>query len=161
MAPDRLLAASCLPPACLLTLLSSRGCLHSRIRHAISTTGPAGPYKAHDVSFPVWGHEPTVARAPTGEYAMFWSASFGKDVPCSRVQCPNGDNGNSVIDGEQCLPDTDCVYRPPMRSYMAYAAGPAGPWSAPQLVASPEGEEVGGYLEMAAPLTTLMAPACH
>jgi len=114
---------------------------NSRIRHAISTTGPAGPYKAHDVSFPVWGHEPTVARAPTGEYAMFWSASFGKDVPCSRVQCPNGDNGNSVIDGEQCLPDTDCVYRPPMRSYMAYAAGPAGPWSAPQLVASPEGEE--------------------
>ena len=45
---------------------------------------PRGP-KALDVAEGVWGHEPTAARAPTGEYALFWTANFGKEVPCTRV----------------------------------------------------------------------------
>ncbi len=114
---------------------------NSRIRHAVSTSGPTGPYKAHDVSFGVWGHEPTAARAPTGEYVLFWTASFEEDVPCSRTQCPNGDDGDSIIDGEQCLPDTDCTYRPPLLSYMSYATNPEGPWSEPVEVPSPPGFE--------------------
>ena len=46
---------------------------NSRIRHAVSHTGPLGPYVPTDVAEPVWGHEPTAARAPTGEYVLFWT----------------------------------------------------------------------------------------
>ena len=41
---------------------------NSRVRHAVSRTGPFGPYEPQDIAFGLWGHEPTVARAPTGEY---------------------------------------------------------------------------------------------
>ena len=58
---------------------------NSRIRHAVSTTGPYGPYEPRDIAFGLWGHEPTVARAPTGEYVLFWTAHFGEEVPCSGV----------------------------------------------------------------------------
>ena len=46
--------------------------LNSRIRHAVSRTGPYGPYEPQDIAFGLWGHEPTVARAPTGECVLFW-----------------------------------------------------------------------------------------
>lgn len=107
---------------------------NSRIRHAVSRTGPYGPYEPQDIAFGLWGHEPTVARAPTGEYVLFWTAHFGDEVPCSRVPCRDGDNGDSVMDAEHCLNIHDCVYNPELNSYMSYASDPAGPWSPPVLV---------------------------
>ncbi len=109
---------------------------NSRIRHAISKT-PAGPYEPQDIAEGVWGHEPTVARAPTGEFVMFWTATPGTtEVPCSKVECPHGHNGDTIL-GPECLPDTKCVYRPVLSTYMAYAHNPAGPWSPPAKVPSP------------------------
>lgn len=113
---------------------------NSRIRHAISTTGPHGPFKPADVAEGVWGHEPTAARAPTGEFVLFWTAKVGGDVPCSRKVCAHGDDGNSIIGTPDCLPDTQCTYRPTLSTYMAYAKDPAGPWSTPVLVPSPNGD---------------------
>ena len=111
---------------------------NSRIRHAVSRTGPGGPYEAQNVSFGVFGHEPTAARAPTGEFVLWWTASFDQaNVPCSRKQCTHGDNGNSVVDGKYCLPDTQCTYLPQLNTYMSYASQPEGPWATPQLVPSP------------------------
>ena len=40
----------------------------------------AGPYVAQDLAQGVWGHEPAAARAPTGEYVLWWTASFGDQV---------------------------------------------------------------------------------
>ena len=114
---------------------------NSRIRHAVSTTGPTGPYLPHDISEGLWGHEPTVARAPTGEYALFWTAHFGKEnVPCSRTPCDDCRDGETTIGrSATCLPDTRCTYRPQLLSYMAFAPDPAGPWSTPQPIPSPPG----------------------
>lgn len=121
---------------------------NSQIRHAISRTGPTGPYEPQDIAFGVWGHEPTAARAPTGEYVLFWTAKFGDDVPCSHQQCGHGNNGDTVVDDQYCLPDTKCVYRPDLTTYMSYSKDPAGPWSAPVLV--PKGAFGDGDTNLAA-----------
>jgi len=120
---------------------------NSRIRHAVSRTGPYGPYEPQDIAFGLWGHEPTVARAPTGEYVLFWTAHFGSEVPCSRVPCGDGDNGNSVMDGKNCSDIHDCVYNPALNSYMSHASDPAGPWSTPVLV--PKGSFGSGDTNLA------------
>ena len=86
----------------------------------------------------VWGHEPTAARAPTGEFVLFWTAHFGDEVPCSRRVCAHGDDGDTpAARTGDCLPDSQCVYRPVLSTYMAYATDPAGPWSTPVLVPAP------------------------
>ena len=112
---------------------------NSRIRHAVSKNGPLGPYEPADVAFGLWGHEPTVARAPaTGEYVMFWTAYLDgehHEVPCSGTPCQDGDNGNSVMDpAKHCLNIHDCTVGINLSSYMSYAVDPAGPWSEPALV---------------------------
>ncbi|GMH67227.1 hypothetical protein TrLO_g1397 [Triparma laevis f. longispina] len=104
---------------------------NSRIRHAVSDDGVN--FMSSDVTSPVWGHEPTAARAPTGEYVVFFTANF-ETIPCSGVECKNSDNGNTVIDGENCLPDTQCNEIPDLLTYMIYSKDPAGPWSEPVLV---------------------------
>ena len=115
---------------------------NSRIRHAVSSAGPDGPYEAHDVAEGLWGHEPTAARAPTGEYVLYWTADLSKEVPCTKIPCDHCSNGEStgvLANASHCLPDTQCTYRPPLRSYMSYAKHADGPWSAPQMVPSPPG----------------------
>jgi hypothetical protein len=108
---------------------------NSQVRHAVSRTGPYGPYEPQDITSGLWGHEPTAARAPTGEYVLFWTAHFGDRVPCSGIPCGDGDNGNSVMDPKKhCLNIHDCVYDTNLNSYMSYAKEPAGPWSEPALV---------------------------
>ena len=119
---------------------------NSRIRHAVSRT-PLGPYEPRDVAFGLWGHEPTVARAPTGEYVLFWTAHFGSEVPCSGIPCGDGDDGNSVMSAPHCLNIHDCVVSADLSSYMSYATDPAGPWSEPALV--PKGSFGSGDTNLA------------
>ena len=110
---------------------------NSQIRHAVATRAD-GPFEARDLAEPVWGHEPTAARAPTGEYVLFWTASFGKDVPCSKKPCEHCNDGDSIIDASPtCLPDTRCTYTVPLLTYMSYARAPNGPWSKPEPLPSP------------------------
>jgi len=71
---------------------------------------------------------------------LFWTAHFGRDVPCSRSACEDCRGGGTTVGGD-CLPDTRCTYSPPLLSYMSHAPGPAGPWSSPQVVPSPAGFE--------------------
>jgi len=68
-------------------------------------------FVSSDITSPVWGHEPTAARAPIGEYVVFFTANFD-EIPCSGVECMNRDNGNSVVDEGTCLPDTQCISYP-------------------------------------------------
>ena len=107
---------------------------NSQVRHAVSHSGPYGPFEPQEIVYGLWGHEPTVARAPTGEYVLFWTAHFGDQVPCSGIPCQTGDNGNSVMDAPHCLNIHDCVCNTNLNSYMSYAKEPAGPWSEPVLV---------------------------
>tara|TARA_B110000208_G_scaffold191913_1_gene260913 strand:+ start:2531 stop:4003 length:1473 start_codon:yes stop_codon:yes gene_type:complete len=121
---------------------------NSRVRHAVSRNGPLGPFLPADIAFGLWGHEPTVARAPSGEYVLFWTAHFGSEVPCSGIPCEDGNNGNSVMDPRKhCLNIHDCTNPTDLNSYMSYSQNPAGPWSTPALV--PKGDFGSGDTNLA------------
>merc|ERR1740117_191221 len=54
---------------------------NSQVVHAVADS-PLGPWTRRDTVFPVFAHEPTVARAPTGEYVMYFTGTgpaYGDD----------------------------------------------------------------------------------
>lgn len=122
-------------------------CSNSQIVHAVSPT-PTGAYSRADVAQKIWSHEPTVARAPTGEFVMMFTSS------------PWGPNGQPPVNATHFQP-CDCtsldstkkcgwsdltdgipgVTPPPigylsrgMPTFMSYAKNPAGPWSEPMSI---------------------------
>lgn len=52
--------------------------------------------------------------------------------------------GNTIVDDENCLPDTQCTQQQDLLTYMIYADDPKGPWSEPVLVPSPEAWDTVG-----------------
>jgi hypothetical protein len=91
------------------------------------------PFEVQDVAFRPFSHEPTVARAPTGEYVMwFTSADWGPTgAPpvhghkvCDCTSASGLDEcGWSNLDGKSGLP-----------TFMSFAKRPEGPWSEPVLI---------------------------
>jgi hypothetical protein len=81
---------------------------------------------------PVFAHEPTVARAPTGEYVMYFTTNFG-EKPGSQCAppCDCGSNGTSCL---SCPNDQQCTSHADLSTRMSIAKSPEGPWSAPVLV---------------------------
>lgn len=114
---------------------------NSQIIHAVADD-PRRPwhFKRKAVVFPVWSHEPSVVRAPTGEYVMYFSTTVGHppgkdEIPCSGALCP-GRNGTSDI---SCPADNTCALPKSawsMHTRMSYASTPYGPWSPPQTLPS-------------------------
>eukprot|EP01049_Picozoa_sp_SAG25_P011196 SAG25_NODE_1333_length_3276_cov_3.560277_2_plen_190_part_00 len=86
---------------------------------------------------PVFAHEPTVSRAPTGEYVMYYTTNYGEQ-PGSQCNppCVCGHNGTSCL---QCPNDQQCHAKPrsPLSTRMSWANTTDGPWSKPVLVPSP------------------------
>ena len=101
---------------------------NSEVWHATSTS-PYGPFKPQGVAIPAEAHEPIVARAPTGEYVMWFS---------SGVQGPGG--LRPVVGGQSCDCTTDqgiarCEYQVKhgaFPTFMSWSPHPQGPWSSPR-----------------------------
>lgn len=77
-----------------------------------------------DMIFPIFTHEPSMSRGPSGEWVLYWSGypqNHSLGPPCRDV-CSDG-----------WTPRTGCALprggSPP--TYMSWAHGPDGPWSAP------------------------------
>eukprot|EP01052_Picozoa_sp_SAG31_P043711 SAG31_NODE_7371_length_1707_cov_2.520522_1_plen_75_part_00 len=50
---------------------------NSQVVHAVSDS-LSQPFRRKEVVFPAFAHEPTVARAPSGEFVMYFTgAAFG------------------------------------------------------------------------------------
>lgn len=70
----------------------TNGCLlemwtkNSRIDHAISRTGPTGPYQFHDVAINTWSHNPAPLALPDGTYAIVHIGS-GDGSPNGGINC--------------------------------------------------------------------------
>eukprot|EP00472_Partenskyella_glossopodia_P005560 CAMPEP_0197526796 /NCGR_PEP_ID=MMETSP1318-20131121/19407_1 /TAXON_ID=552666 /ORGANISM="Partenskyella glossopodia, Strain RCC365" /LENGTH=414 /DNA_ID=CAMNT_0043081137 /DNA_START=30 /DNA_END=1274 /DNA_ORIENTATION=- len=110
---------------------------NSQVVHAVADD-PSKPFHftRQEVVWPVFAHEPTVSRAPTGEYVMFFTTNYGqKQIPCTGKSC-FGFNGTS---DPSCPNDQQCTLSPPepLSTRMSYAKEPSGPWSEPVLVPSP------------------------
>lgn len=85
----------------------------------------------------MFAHEPTVSRAPTGEWVMFFTTNFG-EKPGSQCgpPCHCGHNGTSCL---SCPNDQQCSATPrsPMSTRMSWSNTTDGPWSTPVLIPSP------------------------
>ena len=111
---------------------------NSQIVHAVASS-PEAPFRFERKApvWPVFAHEPTVSRAPSGEFVMFFSSSMleGRGIPCTGVSC-RGENGTSA---PSCRNDQQCNVSMPLPTLMAYSppGKPEGPWSHPTPVPSP------------------------
>ena len=95
-------------------------------------------FQRKETVFPVFAHEPTVSRAPSGEYVMFYSTNYGqKRIPCTGYSC-HGFNGTSDL---SCPNDQQCTISEPLLTFMSYASDPDGPWSTPVRVPTPDGAD--------------------
>lgn len=111
----------------------SAWCQNSQIVRA-TATDPAGPWTRAGVVFPVFAHEPSVARDPTtGGLAMFFTAQR----PSTRQRCTacaDGVTRGPCPDTDQCNPDTD-------PTWLSTAPSPLGPWSEPIVVLNGTGSD--------------------
>merc|ERR1711988_294945 len=80
----------------------------------------------------VFAHEPVMARAPTGEYVMYFTSDFANKTHGACNCC----NGNNACDGStghsDCSSDSGLHVRDTSPSWMSWANRPEGPWSTPQ-----------------------------
>jgi len=97
---------------------------NSRIVHATSSV-PNGNYTRQSLVVPAFAHEPNVVRAPSGEFVMYYTASFPDDPPPEA--CMACTDGSTPADAE--CPGGPAGDGP---TYMIYAKEPHGPWSKPQ-----------------------------
>jgi hypothetical protein len=105
---------------------------NSEVVHAFADS-PTGSFAVDAVVWPIWAHEPTVVRAPTGEYVMYWTGNNGSGVLAN----PGGQVCASCVDGStppSCR--TGRNWSVPLPTYMSWAAGPRGPWAPPALIPS-------------------------
>eukprot|EP00936_MAST-01D_sp_MAST-1D-sp1_P001499 g1499.t1 len=96
---------------------------NSHVVHAVADS-PGAAYTVADEVWPVFAHEPSVARGPKGEYVMYFVKGHPKtpwDDPAKPCQCSDGSSS------AEC--DTSCTWT--NGTFMSYATSPAGPWSRP------------------------------
>lgn len=122
-------------------------CSNSQVIHAVSSS-PTGAFTRKSVAFQTWSHEPTVSRAPSGEYVMmFTSAVWGPNgQPPVNATNYHPCNCSSLAETKKCgwsdlVNGMPGVTPPPigyltrgMPTFMSYASQPEGPWSEPMSI---------------------------
>ena len=106
---------------------------NSQVIHATSVDPTIQPFERRGVVAPVFAHEPIAARAPTGEYVLWYTAVLppGK-LPVEGGQfCAGCDSGNSLA---HCGTDANRNSSINLPTYMVHSTSPYGPWSMPQMV---------------------------
>ena len=97
---------------------------------------PDGVYTRQEVVFGHFSHEPSAARAPTGEFVLFFTHNVDMNATNPTIRCKDGSssaaagntNGNCNWGRDPKLPlEENCT----MRTYMSWATSAAGPWATP------------------------------
>ena len=99
---------------------------NSVVRHATAPRA-TGPWTPREVVFPIFAHEPSVARAPNGAWVLYVTHFDGPavDKPDGTCNCTTGDSKSGGCFGEPSCGKNESLY-----SYMSISeAGPSGPWS--------------------------------
>ena len=114
---------------------------NSRIVHATSTDGRH--FSREGVVFEAFAHEPTVARAPSGEYVM-WFTGEAEGAP-SPPRCLECAGGNTPA-------DTNCTVGAGATgpTYLAWASTPDGPWTTPRRLFAAQEEQTNMDTNLAA-----------
>lgn len=94
---------------------------NSIIRHAVSSSGPAGPYQPREVIMQPFAHNPTAIRAPDGTY-LIYHIGCGTPVGSRCADCTGGFTSPTChAPGEEvaCNGNTTNIL---------YSKSPDGPW---------------------------------
>ena len=107
---------------------------NSEVVHATSTS-PTGAFAVRGVVWPAWAHEPSVARAPTGEFVMLWTGlPYGGRLPVNGgstcTTCADGSSPPSCRTGRN--------WSVPLPTWMSWTRDPnnSSSWAAPVLIPS-------------------------
>eukprot|EP00755_Sulcionema_specki_P006090 Sspe_Gene.34507::Locus_16771_Transcript_1_1_Confidence_1.000_Length_1291::g.34507::m.34507 len=107
---------------------------NSRVIHASSPDPLTVPFTKQGVVQGVFSHEPVAARAPTGEYVVYYTAVF----PINHPPVKGGQRCTGCKDGispASCGTDGSERNRSVnLPTYMVYSKSPNGPWSTPAMV---------------------------
>jgi len=107
---------------------------NSRVIHARSLDPTREAFERVSEVSGVFSHEPIAARAPTGEYVIYFTAVLPpKSLPVySRRRCLGCTNGTSLKEcGDTSSNMNHSVHLP---TFMVYSTSPDGPWSEPAIV---------------------------
>ena len=106
---------------------------NSFVVHATSPDPSSVPFVKQGLVFDVFSHEPIAARAPTGEYVVYFTAVLAPNpLPVNGGQrCADCANG---ISPAVCGTDGNRNASVNLPTYMVYSKDPNGPWSDPVMV---------------------------
>ena len=114
---------------------------NSVVSHATSTS-PDGTYTRQDQPFPLFTHEPTATRGPSGEFVIY--VTHHKGTPAgsgTTCTCTDGNSRSGSLGGTSCInevPNCDWNRDPQIKpiltnctmiTMMSWAKNPNGPWS--------------------------------
>jgi hypothetical protein len=103
---------------------------NSQVIHASSPDPRTVPFERVGVVAPVFAHEPIAARAPTGEFVVYYTA-VPPPLPLpvkGGLTCTNCSHGRSPA---LCGTDSNRNASIMLPTFMVWSKDPAGPWSIP------------------------------
>jgi hypothetical protein len=112
---------------------------NSVVVHATSDRAD-GIYMRHEIVFPHFSHEPSAARAPTGEFVLFFTHNADMNASNPTANCSDGSSGGAPNINGHCDwgrdPKLPLLRNCTMRTFMSSAKNADGPWSAPVAIPS-------------------------
>jgi len=106
---------------------------NSLVIHATSPDPTLYPFTRKGVVQEVFSHEPIAARAPTGEYVVYFTAV----LPPGRLPVKGGERCSGCESGrspQSCGTDDQRNASINLPTYMVYSSNPDGPWSTPMMI---------------------------
>jgi hypothetical protein len=101
---------------------------NSIIVHATSAGPPGWKFERKEAVMPLFSHEPIVARAPSGEFVLYFTAYDG---PGSDEPMCNCTDGSSKSGEPGCANEVGSGKNKSLYTYFSSAKTPSGPWSKP------------------------------
>ena len=118
---------------------------NSVVAHSTASE-PSGRYTRRSTTWPIFAHEPVVARAPTGEFVMFFTSTSYLGLGADRYPYSGGNTAvpgglanvcrNCPGDGSSGhgCPGSGRNWSVPLPTYMSWTTTPGGNWSEPVAV---------------------------
>jgi len=124
---------------------------NSQVVHAINRDG-SWRFTPQEVVFPIFAHEPIVARTSDGMYVMYLTLNpNGKASDEPTCHCEDGNSNSGREKG--CYHEASGSRKQEWyRSYMTYSESPYGPWAKPQSL---------GHIDPGIHVDLNLAPVIH
>jgi hypothetical protein len=125
---------------------------NSIVVHAVSDGPPDWNFERKEQVVSLFSHEPIVARAPTGDFVLYFTAYDGAASDEATCNCTDGSSHSGEQDG--CEHEVGPGKHKSLYTYFTSSATPYGPWSSPTSLAgapietNPTVEPPGAHMDL-------------